>query len=302
MGKNNAPRLCAAGALFVALLFTSSAASASEPLELKLWPQGAPEPSGFVLGPEHITPPRDGAQTRLMNVAEPRISIYWPARPNGTTVVVAPGGAYAFLAIEHEGTQVCERLVPLGLTCVLLRYRVPSRSPADPGREALQDAQRTMGLLRKRGAEWGINPDRIGFLGFSAGGHLAVGMALAANQRSYTIHQDLDVEDATPNFVVPVYPAYLVDPGDPQRLRADLKVTRAAPPLCLVHAHDDKGPSTSAGSALLYLEYKRLDLPAELHIYSKGGHGFGLKPLTLPAADWLQRVVEWMGAMGWMKS
>ena len=290
-------------ATFLVLFPATSVAAvwATEPIRLTLWPQGAPEPSGFVPGPEHTTPPRDGAQTRLMNVAEPTISIYRPALPNGTTVVVAPGGAYAFLAIEHEGTRVCERLGPLGLTCVLLRYRVPSRSPADPGREALQDAQRAMGLLRNRGAEWGINPDRIGFLGFSAGGHLAVSMALAANQRSYPFQQGLDANDATPNFVVPVYPAYLVDPADPQRLRADIKVTRAAPPVCLVHADDDKGPSTSAGSALLYLEYKRLDLPAELHIYAKGGHGFGLKPLALPAADWLQRVVEWMGAMGWVK-
>lgn len=295
------PRRGAVGALLFALLCVSAPTLAAEPLALKLWPQGAPEPSGFAPGPEHITPPRDGAQTRLMNVAEPTISIYRPARPNGTTVVVAPGGAYAFLAIEHEGTRVCERLAPLGLTCVLLRYRVPSRSQADPGREALQDAQRAMGLLRKRGAEWGINPDRIGFLGFSAGGHLAVNMALAANQRSYPFHPDLDVNDATPSFVVPVYPAYLVDPGEPHRLRPEIKVTRTAPPLFLVHAHDDKGHSTSAGSALLYLEYKRLDLPAELHIYAQGGHGFGLKPLGLPAADWLQRVVEWMGSMGWMK-
>ncbi len=274
---------------------------ASEPLRISLWPHGAPEPKGFVAAPEEIQPKQDGKQVRLLNVSEPSLSIYQPRQPNGTAVLVAPGGAYAFLAIEHEGTQVCERLVAAGVTCALLRYRVPTRSQADPGREALQDAQRAMGVLRKRAAEWGFKPDRIGFLGFSAGGHLAIKMALHGNQRSYTSDPQLDVPDATPNFLVPIYPAFLMDPGGAFRLRTDLVVTAKAPPICLVHADDDKDLSTSAGSALLYLEYKRQQLPAELHIYSHGGHGFGLKPSVLPSADWLQRVLEWMGAMGWMK-
>ena len=287
---------------FLAVVAVATA-HAAEPLTVKLWPQGAPEPSGFTPGPEHIVPKRDGAQKRLMNVSEPTISIYRPNRPNGpngTAVVVAPGGAYSFLAIEHEGTQVCERLMSLGITCVLLRYRVPMRSEGDPGHEALQDAQRAMGLLRQRAAEWSINPARIGFLGFSAGGHLAVRMALHGNERTYPIERAVDVEDARPNFVVPVYPAYLLDKDDTFRLQSDLKVTQAAPPMCLVHADDDKGLSSSAGSALLYLEYKKANRPAELHIYAKGGHGFGLKQLDLPTADWLARVVEWMGANGWM--
>ena len=267
---------------------------------LKLWPQGAPEPAGFVLAPEQVVPPRDGAQRRLMNVAEPTISVYRPQRPNGAALVVAPGGAYRFLAIEHEGTQVCERLVPLGITCVLLRYRVPYRSEDDPGREALQDAQRAMGLVRQRASEWGLSPDRVGFLGFSAGGHLALRLALQTGPRSYPFDRSVDVEHASPDFVVPVYPAYLVDKDDATRLHGDLKVSQMAPPLCLIHADDDKGLSSSAGSALLYLDYKRLGRPAELHIYAKGGHGFGLKPSGLPTADWLVRVVEWMGTMGWM--
>ncbi len=273
---------------------------AAEAVSVKLWPQGAPEPAGFVPAPETLQPKRDGAQVRLLNVSEPTISIYRPLTPNGTAVMVAPGGAYSFLAIEHEGTQVCERLVSVGITCALLRYRVPMRSSADPGREALQDAQRAMGLLRQRASQWNVRPDRIGFLGFSAGGHLAVKMALTANERTYPIDPTVDVGDATPNFVVLVYPAYLLDPSDTERLRPDLKVTDKAPPLCLIHANDDAGLSTSAGSALLYMAYKRLNLPAELHIFAKGGHGFGMKPSTLPSAAWLMRVVEWMRTMGWM--
>lgn len=286
---------------WLAAALASACCQAAEPVTIKLWPHGAAEPAGFVAAPEHIVPKRDGAQKRLMNVSEPTLSIYRPQQPNGTAVLVAPGGAYLFLAIEHEGTQVCERLTSLGITCALLRYRVPMRSESDPGREALQDAQRAMGLLRRRAAEWDIRPDRVGFLGFSAGGHLAIKLALNANPRTYPIDRSFDVDDVTPNFVVPVYPAYLADKDDAYRLKRDFSVTDKAPPMCLVHADDDTGLSSSAGSAMLYLEYKKLGRPAELHIYAKGGHGFGLKPLELPSADWLVRVTEWMGTMGWMK-
>ncbi|MEO6785444.1 MAG: alpha/beta hydrolase, partial [Chthoniobacteraceae bacterium] len=217
-------------------------------------------------------------------------------------VIVAPGGGYSILAIEHEGTQVCEYLNSLGVTCALLKYRVPARSHDDPSKEPLQDAQRAIGLVRHHAAEWGVKPDRVGILGFSAGGHLTVMATLHPNDRTYTIAPALDVEDATPNFSVPVYPAYLVvSKDDTFHLKPEIKVTAKAPPMCLVHANDDKGVTSPSGSALLYLEYKKLNLPAELHIYAKGGHGFGMRKTGLPTADWLVRVGEWMGSMGWLK-
>ncbi len=295
------PRRAASQALLgLAATLTSACVQAAEPVTVTLWPRGAPEPAGFVPAPQAIVPKGDGKQQRLINVSEPTISLYRPQQPNGTAVLVAPGGAYSFLAIEHEGTQVCERLAAVGVTCALLRYRVPMRSPDDPGREALQDAQRAMALLRRGAAEWNFKADRVGLLGFSAGGHLAISLALNTNPRTYATDRALDVDDVTPNFVVAVYPAYLVDKDDLFRLQPDFKVTAKAPPLCLIHADDDNGPSTSAGSALLYLEYKKRSRPVELHIYAKGGHGFGLKPLELPAADWLLRVGDWMRTMGWM--
>ena len=286
---------------FLLLLLTLVTASlhAAEPITLKLWPSGAPEPVGFKADPEAEVPKRGVAQKRLTNVSDPTIAIYKADKPNGTAVLVAPGGAYSFLAIEHEGTQVCEYLNRLGVACALLRYRVPARTAADPGREALQDAQRAMGLLRHHALELGLKPERVGILGFSAGGHLAVMATLHANDRTYKSDPDLDVNDATPNFVVLVYPAYLVTKEDTFRLRPEIKVTNKSPPLCIVHADDDKDV-TSAGSALLYLEYKRLNLSAELHIYTKGGHGFGMKASGLPTAEWLGRVGEWMGTMGWL--
>jgi len=274
---------------------------AAEPITIKLWPQGAPEPAGFTSEPEkEIAKKSDADVKRVTNITEPTITVYKPANPTGTAVIVCPGGGYSILAIEHEGTQVCDYLTSQGVTAILLKYRVPARDKANPSKEPLQDAQRAMGLVRHHAAEWGIKPDRIGILGFSAGGHLTVMASLHPNQRTYTQDPALDVADAAPNFAVPVYPAYLVPSKDETfTLKPEIAVTEKSPPMCLIHAGDDKGITSASGSALLYLEYKKLNLPAELHIYAKGGHGFGMKQSGLPTADWLVRVAEWIKSMGW---
>ena len=287
--------------LFIALAATSLALQAAEPITLKLWPKGAPEPEGFTSEPEKEMPPKDEKDVkRVTNVTEPTITVYKPEKPNGTAVIVCPGGGYRILAIEHEGTQVCEYLNTLGVTAVLLKYRVPARTKETPSKEPLQDAQRAMGLVRKHAPEWGIKPDRVGILGFSAGGHLTVMATLHPNERTYKSDEALDVDDATPNFSIPVYPAYLVSKEDTFKLLPDVTVTEKSPPICLVHAGDDKGVTSSSGSAMLYLEYKKRNLPAELHIYAKGGHGFGMRKTGLPVADWLVRVGEWMRSMGYL--
>ncbi len=282
------------------LLTLAFGAHAAEPITIKLWPQGAPELSGVKIGPEEVIQKNDGIK-RVTNVTDPTLTIYKPANANGTSVIVCPGGGYSILAIEHEGTQVCEYLNTLGVTAVLLKYRVPRRDPLNPSREPLQDAQRAMGILRHRAAEFGLKADRIGILGFSAGGHLTVMTSLHANDRTYPQDSALDVSDATPNFSIPVYPAYLVSKEDTFTLLPEIKVTDKAPAMCLVHAHDDKGVTSASSSALLYLEYKKLNLPAELHIYAKGGHGFGMKQTGLPTASWSIRVGEWMKSMGWLE-
>lgn len=285
----------------LALAFTSLALHAAEPIELKLWPKGAPEPAGFTSEPEKVIPPKDEKDVkRVTNVTDPTITVFKAEKPNGTAVIVCPGGGYHILAIEHEGTQVCEYLNTLGVTAVLLKYRVPARSKETPSKEPLQDAQRAIGLVRHHAAEWGIKPERVGILGFSAGGHLTVMATLHSNERTYDNDPALDVDDATPSFSIPVYPAYLVSKDDTFTLLPDVKVTDKSPPMCLVHAGDDKGVTSSSGSAMLYLEYKKLGIPAELHIYSKGGHGFGMRKTGLPVADWLVRVGEWMRSMGYL--
>ena len=286
----------------LALTLTALPLFAAEPLTLKLWPKGAPEAAGFKMEAEKEIPKKDDADVRrVTNVTEPTIAVYKPEKPNGTAVIVAPGGGYSILASEHEGSQVCEYLNTIGVTGILLKYRVPARDKSDPSKEPLQDAQRAIGLVRHHATEWGLKPDRIGILGFSAGGHLCVMATLHANDRTYTTDAALDVADATPNFSIPVYPAYLVTKDDTFTLKPEIKVTEKSPPMCLVHAGDDKGQTSSSGSALLYLEYKKLNLPAELHIYAKGGHGFGMRKSGLPTAEWLVRTGEWLGSMGWLK-
>jgi acetyl esterase/lipase len=283
------------------LLSATLPLKASEPLVVKLWPSGAPEKPGISIEPEkRIEPKNEKDVLRLTNVTEPTLTIFRPAppiAPNGTAVVVCPGGGYGILAIEHEGTQVCDWLTSLGVTAVLLKYRVPVRDKT-PGFEPLQDAQRAIGILRQNALQWGINPKRIGILGFSAGGHLAVMTALHANERTYPTDPELDVNDATPNFLIPIYPAYLVAKEDTSTLLASVQVTPAAPPICLVHAHDDNGATSASASALLYMEYKKLKLPAELHIFSSGGHGFGMRKTEKPVSQWPQRVGEWMRSTG----
>ena len=226
---------------------------------------------------------------RLSHVSQPTLTVYRPAHPersNGTSVLICPGGGYQGLAIEHEGTQVAEYLNTLGITGIVLKYRVPRRDPENPHEAPLADALQAMKLIRTRAFEWEINPDRVGILGFSAGGHLCVMTALHAQP------------EECPNFMVLVYPAYLTLEKDDYKLRPEIKVKASTPPACFVHAGDDRIPSM--GSVLLYQEYKKLGIPAELHIYSQGGHGFGMKPSGAPVNQWHVRVAEWLRANGWL--
>ena len=278
----------------VATMFGSMAHAAVEPVEVTLFPEGAVEPAGFVAEPEGLMEDKkkDGVK-RVGNVSVPMMTVYRPETgANGTAVLVCPGGGYSILAIEHEGTQVCEWLNSLGVTAVLLKYRVPRRDATRPHVYPLEDARQAMKLLRARGGEWGIKPDRIGVLGFSAGGNLSVMLALNPEGAG-------DMEAVRPNFAVPVYPAYLTVGGGNGELVKEIVVDEKAPPVCLIHAHNDK--ITPAGSALLYLAYQRAGRPAELHVYSAGGHGFGMKANGDAINEWPARVGAWLKQIGMLE-
>ncbi len=276
-------------------LVLALSAQAAEPI--KLWPGKAPGETKDI-GPEKLLEAKKASDVkRLSNVSEPTITVFVPPKEkaNGTVVIVAPGGGYNILAIEHEGTDVCEWLNKLGVTAVLLKYRVPKREAQTPENLAMvQDAQRAVTLVRSKSAELGIDPTRVGMLGFSAGGHLTVCTALG-KQRMYDKVDEADVTFMpVPNFCILVYPAYLVDAEG--KLKSEFVVKKDSPPMFFAHSTDD--PVTSESSVALYMALKKNNVPAELHLYASGGHGYGMKKIPHPCASWPDRAADWMKARG----
>jgi acetyl esterase/lipase len=277
----------------------SSAVAAAEPTIVKLWPGKPPGDEGLKVPPEaDLTKPEDkliaGRRIiKLGNVSEPTLAIFRPAKEKdtGTAVVICPGGGHRILAYDLEGTEVADWLNTLGVTGIVLKYRVPARSKEKTYLAAVQDAQRAMSLTRSRASEWGIDAKRIGILGFSAGGETAA-LATLFPDRQYSATDDVDKVPSRPDFAVLVYPAYLVEQRDPTKLRDDVRVTKEAPPTFLVHAFDDG--VTAENSVVLYLALKKAGVASELHVFDRGGHGYGLRPTEMPVTAWPQRCEEWL--------
>ena len=280
----------------LALIAFATFALAGEQIgPIQLWPNGAPDEKGDI-GEEGARPPRPDAKKKIIiwqNVSAPTLTVYKPekARDTGAAVVVCPGGAYNILALDLEGTEVCEWLNSIGVTAVLLKYRVPARNPkANRWIEAVQDAQRAVSLVRGRAKELGVRPDRIGIMGFSAGGATAALCALL-EQRQYPATDEFDKIPFRPDFAGLIYPGALVPRGE-FTLADYVKVTGNEPPFFFVHAHDDR--VSSLNSALLYAELKKRNVPAELHIYASGGHGYGLRKTHEPITNWPDRMTAWL--------
>jgi acetyl esterase/lipase len=266
---------------------------------LDLWPGKAPGEAKDV-GPEKYVESKPGQieVKRLTNVSKPSIAVY-PApkdKHTGASVIVAPGGGYSILAIEHEGTQVCEWLNTLGVTAFLLKYRVPKRDMQMPDNlAAVQDAQRAVSLVRDKAAGWNLDPNRVGMLGFSAGGNLTA-WACFAEKRTYEPVDDADKQSSRPSFAALIYPAYLVDKGG--ALKAEYPVTKDSPPMFFAHANDD--PVTPVSSVALYSALKKAGVPAEVHIYATGGHGFGMRKSANPVSNWPARCGDWLKSRGYL--
>jgi acetyl esterase/lipase len=234
---------------------------------------------------------------RLGHVSVPTITLYQPAgHASGAAVVVFPGGGYSILAIDLEGTEVCDWLNSAGVACILLKYRVPGTGPYPKSPAALQDAQRAVGLVREHAAEWKIDPNRIGVLGFSAGGHLAAAVSTHFDQRLYAPVDDADKLSCRPDFAVVVYPGYLAIADKNFAQNADINPTDKTPPTFIVQAEDD--PVHVENATVYFLALKNAKVPAELHIYAKGGHGYGLRPTELPVTHWPSAVETWMHTIG----
>ena len=267
-------------------------------LTLPLWPNGSP-------GTPPNPPPEVDTTTakdnliagkpliRLGNVSSPTLTLYTPRSNNtGAAVVVFPGGGYRILAIDLEGTEVCDWLNSAGITCVLVKYRVPGSGPYPKSSAALQDAQRALGMVRAHAGEWHIDPRRIGVLGFSAGGHLAAALSTHFDHRIYDPIDAADGLSCRPDFAVIVYPGYLALADKNFAPNPDIQVTDQTPPSFVVQAEDD--PVHVENAVVYFLALKNARVPAELHIYAAGGHGYGLRRTALPVTTWPDSVEAWL--------
>lgn len=267
-------------------------------LTLDLWPHGAPGAQSNTGTETDMTTAKDNLIAgkpliRLGNVSTPTLTVYSPTVKNtGAAIVVFPGGAYRILAIDLEGTEVCDWLSAVGVTCVLVKYRVPDSGPYPKSSAALQDAQRALGIVRSRAAEWHIDPKRIGVLGFSAGGHLSAALSTHFEQRLYDPVDAADQVSCRPDFAVIVYPGYLALSEQNFAANAEIHVTEKTPPTFLVQAEDD--PVHVENSTVYFLALKNAKVPAEMHLYANGGHGYGLRKTELPVTGWPKLVETWL--------
>lgn len=296
MLSNHTSQLIREVSILLTLSLAASAFAAGN-VTLKLWPNGVPGETGDI-GPEREVPAKEGQSKviRLTDVSEPAITLYRAPEASGTGVLIAPGGGYNILAWDLEGTEIAEWLNSVGVTAVLLKYRVPRRDKENPHRAPLQDAQRAMRLVRRNAKAWGIDPGRIGMLGFSAGGHLTVMTGTHWDEATYSRIDDADDLSSRPDFLIPIYTAYLGDEQDPMKLNSLVRITEKTPPAFMAVTLDDK--DRGAQAALMLVELKKKGVPAELHVFTKGGHGYGLRPSENPVSGWPKLCEQWMRAMG----
>ena len=269
-----------------ALILTSSVCSAQE--KFSIWNGPAP-----------------GEKDASTN---PTLLLYQPEhKTSDACLVVFPGGGYNHLAKDHEGDKIAKYFNSKGVTVAVLWYRIPRRPGVEKHRAAWQDAQRAIRFVRAHADEWKINPEKIGCLGFSAGGHLTLMTATTSQTPAYEPVDDLDKVPCYVNFAVPVYPAYVLeenaDGSDAFTLESkivdDFAFDAKTPPMCFIHGDSDRCPSVA--SAVVYAKLKSMGIPTELHIFAKTGHGFGANPKDNHVGDWLNRVYEWMKVMGYAK-
>ncbi len=234
---------------------------------------------------------------RLGDVSKPTIQVF-PApadKATGAAVLVCPGGAYRILAMDLEGTEIVAWLNSIGVTGVLLKYRVPARPNRARHEAALQDAQRALGMVRARAAEWKIDPRRIGVMGFSAGAHLSAALSTNCEKRTYEPVDAADSVSCRPDFAMLIYPAYITVEKEGDRVAPELKVGPATPPTFLVQTQDDGVRVES--SIFYFLALKKANVPAELHVYPEGGHGYGLRP-GKDVTTWPRRAEDWLRSRG----
>jgi acetyl esterase/lipase len=280
-----------------------------------IWPGAVPDAQPVTAPESVVTTGKDELVagkpwTYVRNVSRPTMTVYAPRGQNtGAAVVVFPGGGYEILAIDLEGTEVCDWLTSKGITCVVLKYRVPWSGPhwdrtckceiTPKAPTALEDAQRTMGLVRLHAAQWHIDPHKIGVLGFSAGGHLVTAISTHFARRLYPGIDEADKESCRPDFAVAIYPGHLSLAVNTIALNPDIRshITRDTPPTFLLQNEDDHVDRVEDALSY-YMALKAAGVPVELHSYAQGGHAFGLRSTKFPATAWPRLVETWLVTIG----
>lgn len=273
--------------------------------QVPIWPgavpdaQPVPGPEAVLSKPEWVV--ADKPFVFVVNVSQPTMTVYPPkGTDTGVAVLVFPGGGYNALAIDLEGTEICDWLNSKGITAVLLKYRVPTKPKAGPYSEspqALQDAQRALGLVRFHAADWHINPHKIGVIGFSAGGHMVAATSTHFNKRLYPAVDAADKGSCRPDFAIALYPGHLWRDGTGFKLNPNVPVTTNTPPTFLLHAEDDQVDNVE-NTLVYYRALKQAGVPVEMHCYAQGGHGFGLRPAKFPIVEWPHLVEKWLSTIG----
>ena len=277
--------------------------------QVAIWPGTIPDAQA-ITGPEETTtvtdrPVAGRPWTNVAPVIQPTMTFFEPAGTNtGVAVVVFPGGGYQTLAIDLEGTEVCDWLASRGITCVLSKYRVPGNGvkphsgayPQSP--VALEDAQRTMGLVRLHASEWGIDPRKIGVLGFSAGGHLVAALSTLFAKRLYAHVDAADDVSCRPDFAVAIYPGHMREhTHEGFQLNPYVPVARSTPPTFLLQNENDPVDDVE-NSLVYYAALRKAGVPVEMHLYAEGGHAFGLRRTQFPVTQWPVLVETWLGTLG----
>lgn len=305
-------RIASIVSLILCLCMAQPGQAAERPRVVDLWPGKAPDETGGIGAEMSRMSPRLSREkvevtepTRMVtNVTKPTLTIYRPAKDKdtGAAMLICPGGGYWNLYWQLEGEEVAEWLNSLGVTGIILKYRVPRRPgepERDPARRPLQDAQRAVRLVRSNTKSWGIDPERIGMVGFSAGGHLALATATSFDKRTYQPTDTIDKLSCRPNFAVLVYPGYL-KAKDKDELAPGLRIPANTPPVFLAHGGADI-ISEPEHSVLMYLALKRAGVPAELHIYAGAAHDFGVRKSDRPCSTWTCSCAEWLKEQGFLK-
>lgn len=279
----------------------NSSQGSEPPSPIVLWPNGAPGEKGNI-GPEAEVERKETRKaTRITNITSPTLTIFRPPadKDTGTLVIVCPGGGYNYVVADKEGTEIIEWLNTLGVSGALLKYRVPTRKDRPRHLAPLQDAQRAISVLRHRATDLGIKPDQIGIMGFSAGGHVAACTSTNSEKRAYSPVDAIDETSCRPDFAVLMYPAYLTQKDNGDKLSPEVPVSEKTPPTFIAMTQDDGVRVESA--IFYYLALKNAKVPAEMHLFPTGGHGYGLRIEGHNVATWPKRAEDWLRNQGLLK-